>query len=251
MKPIVVVILVVSIIGNLIGAYIFYKALKLREEVKMFQRYHQDLKEKYEETKADFPGLSVYAEDNKRLLNSTTPEERKQMTVMYGASITKYFDPEKFLPGKKVINRGIGSQVGYQLVTRFHSDVLQLGPGQVVLKLCSGNFYPEYSLDENWDLYEAMILMAQSHGIKPLLATVIPVTRSGERFENYSVTAKIVEFNNRIKDYARKNKLQVIDYYGAMADNDGFLPDSLARDQIHPNDKGCVVMANALTPALN
>jgi formate/nitrite transporter FocA (FNT family) len=66
MKPIVVVILVVSIIGNLIGAYIFYKALKLREEVKMFQRYHHDLKEKYEETKADFPGLSVYAEENKR-----------------------------------------------------------------------------------------------------------------------------------------------------------------------------------------
>lgn len=251
MKPIVVVILVVSIIGNLIGAYIFYKALKLREEVKMFQRYHQDLKEKYEKTKADFPGLSVYAEDNKRLLASTTPEERKQMTVMYGASITKYFDPEKFLPGKKVINRGIGSQVGYQLVTRFHSDVLQLGPGQVVLKLCSGNFNPEYSLDENWDIYEAMILMAQSHGIKPLLATVIPVTRSGERFENYSVTAKIVEFNNRLKDYARKNKLQVIDYYGAMADSEGYLPDGMAKDELHPNDNGYRQMAKTIENSLN
>lgn len=250
MKPVLVIILIISLIGNAIGIYLFYKALKLRDEVKLYQKYHKDIADKYKALKADYPGLAAYAADNRRLLETTSPEQRKKMTILFGASITKNWDIEKYLPGKNLLNRGVGSQSDIQLLTRWSSDVLELGPGRVVLKFCSGNFNPSIDIDMMWNEYEMMAQSAAGHGIQPLPATVIPVTRGAEQYENYSITEQIIRFNERIRKFAVEKGFPLVDYFKAMADKDGFLPDNMARDQIHPNEKGYEVMAGILEPIL-
>ncbi len=250
MRTIIIIILILSLAGNIIGAYFIYKALKLRGEIRQYQRYHADLKAKYEALKADFAGIAVYENENRRLLEVTTAEQRKKMTVLFGASITKGLDAEKYFPGKGIINRGVGSQSDVQLLARFSSDVLNLAPGKAVIKFCSGNFNPKANLQAMWSEYEIMAMEAARHNIQPLLATVLPATRGAEEYSDYSIAAQVRDFNKRIEAFAAAQKLQVVDYYGALADKNGFLPDSLARDAIHPNENGYAVMAKTLQPIL-
>ncbi len=250
MKTLIIIILFISIIGNIIGAYILYKAIKLKNEVKALQRYHKDLSAKYEALKTDFSGDSTYAEDNRRFLSETTPEQRRGMTIFFGASITKGWDLLRYFPGKSLVNRGVGSQTDQQLLARFAADVLQLNPGRVVIKFCSGNFRPGANLKVMWDAYEIMAKAARDRGIIPILATVLPATKGAEEFANFSIAASVREFNQRIRELAIEQKFILADYYKAMADEAGYLPDSLARDAIHPNENGYAVMADVIKPIL-
>jgi acyl-CoA thioesterase I len=249
-KSFVTIILIISLAGNLVGAYLLYKAIKLRDEVKRYQRYYQDLRTRYESLKDDYPGTMVFAEENRRLLRETTPEQRKKMTVLFGASITKGWDLNKHFPGKQLLNRGVGSQSDTQLLSRFSSDILQLEPGRVVIKFCSGNFTPQTDINMIWDEFETIVRMAIIWGIQPIPATVIPVTRRAKKFDNYNITAQIRSFNARIKKLAAELNLGMVDYFLAMADNEGFLPEAMARDEIHPNENGYAKMAEVLRPLI-
>jgi len=250
MKPIWTIVLVVLLAGNLAGGYLLYKASRLRDENRMLQKYLEDIIRKNREVSADYPGLNVYREENRRLLETTTPAERKQLCVLYGASITKGFNPDSLLPGFKFLNRGVGSQSSTQLLARFSSDVLQLEPGKVVIKICGGNFNPDTDSRLIWDEFETMALTARARGIEPIIATIIPVTRRAEEFQGYSVTDEIKRFNDKARDFARQHGFKVVDYFKAMADQEGFLPDDMARDALHPNALGYSKMAEALRLAM-
>ncbi|OQX92111.1 MAG: hypothetical protein B6D58_04590 [candidate division Zixibacteria bacterium 4484_95] len=251
MKTLLIGILIVSIMGNFIGAYFVYKAFRLRGEVKALHRYLDDAISRNKALKDDYPGLSVFADENQRLLARMTPEQRKSMTILYGASITEHWDVDKYFSGMNVINRGVSAQSDTQLLTRFSADVLQLAPGQVVIKFCSGNFQPGVDIEMMWDEYEIMTIAAEEHGINPLLATIIPVVRRAEKYENYNITKQIKDFNKRIRDFAVERNFRVVDYFQAMADKEGYLPEDLARDEIHPNEKGYEIMASTLKPFLD
>lgn len=250
MKPIWTIVLAILLAGNLAGSYFLYKVYRLRDENRMLQKYLEDIIWKNREVTVDYPGLNVYREENRRLLETTTPAERKQLCVLYGASITKGFNADSLLPEFGLINRGVGSQSSTQLLARFSSDVLQLEPGRVVIKICGGNFKPDTDSRMIWDEFETMALTARARGIEPIVATIIPVTRRAEEFAGYSITDEIKRFNTRAKDFARLHGFKVVDYFGAMADLDGFLPDDLARDAIHPNAQGYTKMAGAFRAAV-
>ncbi len=250
MRGMATIVFILLTIGCVVGAFFAYKTLRLKAEVKMWRGYHDDAVARLESLKIDFAQVSVYRTDNERLLNETTLEQRKTMTVLFGASITKRWDTDGYFPNQGIINRGVGSQSDTQLLARFSSDVLQLDPGRVVLKICSGNFNPQADPEVIWDEFETMAITAESRGIRPLLATVIPATREAEEFEGYSMASEISKFNDRIRNFAADRGFAVVDYYQALADSDGCLPGDVARDTIHPNNKGYEVMASVLGPIL-
>ncbi len=245
MKPIWTIILLILLAGNFVGGFLLYKAYQLRDENRMLQKYLDDLTRKNRELSADYPGLAVFRNQNRRLIETTTPEDRKQMCIFYGASITKGFNTDSLLPEFKTLNRGVGSQSSTQLLARLASDVLELRPGKVVIKICAGNFKPDANSRAIWDEFETMALAAQARGIEPIVATILPVTRRAEEFDGYSISEETRLFNARAKDFARQKGLKVVDYYASLADSEGFLPDNMARDAIHPNDAGYAKMAEA------
>lgn len=250
MRGLVLLIFAVLAVGCVVGLFFAYKAVRLKAEVSMWKGYHDSAVLKLSDYQRDYAGISVYAAENKKLLAETTLEERKKMTVLLGASITKRWDTDAAFPGKGVINRGVGSQSDTQLLDRFSSDVLQLEPGRVVIKFCSGNFNPQADFEMIWDEYEMMAMTAKRRGIKPMLATIIPVTRGAEEFQGYSITSEIKRFNERLMKFASENHFTVVDYFKAMADSDGYLPDDMAVDTIHANVKGYAKMAAVLGPLL-
>ena len=169
MKPIWVILLLLLLGGNLLGGYILYKAIRLRAENQLLQKYLENLTSKNRELTTDYAGMSVYATENRLLLETTTPTERNQMCVLFGASITKGFNADSLLPEFKIVNRGVGGQSSTQLLARFSSDVLQLEPGRVVVKICSGNFNPSVNSQVIWDEFETMLLTARTRNIEPVV----------------------------------------------------------------------------------
>lgn len=250
MKPIWTIILLILLAGNFVGGFLLYKAYQLRDENRMLQKYLEDMTRKNRELSADYPGLTVYRDENKRLLETTTDDDRKQMCVFYGASITKSLNADSLLPEFKIINRGVGAQSSTQLLARFASDVLELRPGRVVIKICAGNFKPDVDSRTIWDEFETMALIAQARGIEPIVATILPVTRQGEEHPGFSVNNETRDFNVKAREFAQKHGFRVVDYYAAVVDGNGFLPDELARDAIHPNAAGCTKMAEAFRAAM-
>jgi len=101
-----------------------------------------------------------------------------------------------------------------------------------------------------WNEFEMMALMAQRRNIEPILATVIPVTRKAPELPDFNTTKQIQEFNRRLKRFGTEYRFLVVDYFTALADKDGYLPDDMARDPIHPNEKGYEIMAQVLRPIL-
>lgn len=60
----------------------------------------------------------------------------------------------------------------------------------------------------------------------------------------------ILLLNAWIRKYAEQTGSVYVDYYSALADENGFLKEGLSTDGLHPNDKGYALMAPLVQSAL-
>jgi lysophospholipase L1-like esterase len=201
----------------------------------------------------DFSSLRRHAPAN-ALLPPPRPGERR--VVFFGDSITDNWARPTFggfFPGKPYINRGIGSQTTTAMLPRFRSDVISLAPRAVVILAgtndISGNtgLTPQVVTGGN---LAAMVELARRHGIRPVLATLLPV-RDGTPGPGGRLTlrtderppARIVALNRWIAAFAAANQIALLDYHAALVAPDGQLTRELTDDGVHPNARGYAVMA--------
>jgi lysophospholipase L1-like esterase len=202
---------------------------------------------------SDFGGFYRYAQANAALQPRKPGETR---VVFFGDSITDNWskpDYGGFFPGKPYVNRGIGGQTTAQMLLRFRADVLELNPLAVVILAgtndIAGNAGPA-TLDQIQDNLATMAELSRSHGIKVVLASLLPVsddkldanglklTRTRQR-----PTATIRELNRWLATYAARNGHGYLDYFRATADANGLLLSPLNDDGLHPNARGYALMA--------
>jgi lysophospholipase L1-like esterase len=201
----------------------------------------------------DWPNLSRYRDLN-RALPAPAPDENR--VVFMGDSITdSWARPQfaPFFPGKPYLGRGIGGQTTPQMLVRFREDVIELQPKVVVILAgtndLAGNTGP-MSLEETEGNLASMAELAQAHGIRVVLSSVLPVfdggvTQDGKTliFSDHRPIEKILSLNAWIKKYAAEHKIVYLDYFSVMEDEQGFLKRDLSQDGLHPNKKGYDVMA--------
>jgi len=160
--------------------------------------------------------------------------------------------PQQYL-NKPYINRGISGQTAPQMLLRFRSDVIELQP-KIVLILAgtndiAGNTGPV--TNETIAGYIAsMAELAQVHGIKVILCSVLPAS-SFYWIPEVKPAARIAELNKWIKDYAAKNSFVYVDYYAPMVDEHMGLKREYSEDGVHPNAAGYAVMMNLAEQAIN
>ncbi len=208
----------------------------------------------------DWPSLARYREAN---LKTPLPIKAEARVVFMGDSITDSWDDPKyggFFPGKPYVNRGISGQTTPQMLIRFRPDVIALKPKVVVILAgtndIAGNTGPT-TLQAIADNLTSIAELARAHGIRVVLASVLPVS-------DYEKTAEgqpriqsirrppdqIKALNQWMRTYAGENRLTYLDYYSAMVDDKGFLKDELSNDGVHPNEKGYAVMAPLVEKAI-
>jgi lysophospholipase L1-like esterase len=192
------------------------------------------------QTLQDWPNLKRYRADNAQVAPPAPGEER---VVFMGDSITDGWGRRygKFFPGKPYINRGISGQTTPQMLIRFRPDVIALKPKAVVILAgtndIAGNTGPS-TLEMIEDNLASMAELAQLHGIKVVLASVMPTCDYIRMQSDRRPNSKIIELNKWIKDYAAQHNAVYLDYFTAMLDEQGALKKDLTYDGLHPNDAG-------------
>jgi lysophospholipase L1-like esterase len=220
----------------------------------------------------DWNQLGRYHQANQQLKQQPVPPGR---VVFMGDSITDGWNLAESFPGKPYVNRGIGGQVTAQMLVRMFPDVINLKPAAMVL-LAGTNDIARNNGPVTLAMIEedimAMTELAQLHGIKVLLSSVMPISDypylrqqsappapvvSGgrgapprQKMTEGRPPSDILKLNAWIKDYAAKMNATYVDYFSAMVDDQGWLKDGLSADGLHPNADGYKIMADVLTAAL-
>ena len=204
-------------------------------------------------TLKDWANLGRYAGPN---LNVKPPDKKESRVVFMGDSITDMWAYPQFggfFPNKPYIDRGISGQTTPQMLIRFRPDVIALQPKVVVILAgtndIAGNTGPMTLEDIEGNL-ASMSELARSHGIKVILASVLPVFDGGHNGQGKEIVMtdrrppeKILALNVWIKKYCAENKFVYLDYFSAMVDDKGFLKRELSEDGLHPNKAGYDLMA--------
>jgi lysophospholipase L1-like esterase len=169
------------------------------------------------------------------------PADPKRVVFM-GDSITDGWHLDEFFPGKPYVNRGISGQTTPQMLVRMFPDVIDLKPAAVIILAgtndISHNTGPETAtmVEEN---LQAMTELAQAHGIKVILCSIMPIADYGPmKMSEGRPPADILKLNAWLKDYAQKAGAVYADYFSVLADDKGALKPGISRDGLHPNADG-------------
>lgn len=193
---------------------------------------------------SDWPQLDRYRDANASLPPVATGEKR---IVFYGDSITDAWarKPEEFFPGKHYIGRGISGQTTPQMLVRFQQDIVHLNPAVVVILAgtndIAGNTGPS-TLQMIEDNFESMASIAKANNIKLVISSILPADHYNWR-PQVRPAQQIREMNTRLKALCQQEGLVYLDYYTSMANAGGGLDPELAKDGVHPTDKGYAMMS--------
>jgi lysophospholipase L1-like esterase len=208
----------------------------------------------------DFGKLARFAVANAAL---PAPGPKEKRVVFFGDSITDRWSMPPgggFFPGKRYVNRGIGSQTTGQMLLRFRADVIALAPRAVVILAgtndLSGNAGPT-TPEAILDNLASMVELARAHRIRVVLASLLPVCNGKKGADGKPIDrtterppAAIVDLNRRIAALAKKSGSIYLDYFSALVDAQGALESKLTEDGLHPNAAGYAVMAPLAEQAL-
>ncbi len=196
----------------------------------------------------DWAQLNKYAQDN-------TLVKDRPVAVLFGDSITRGWvkTHNDFLRANRFTGRGISGQTTSQMLVRFRQDVLELYPEYVVIlaginDIGRNNGY--IKVEDTFKNIVSMAELAQLHGIKPILCTILPAGEIGWRKEIGDPRPAIDSLNTFIAGYADANKIPLVDYHTPMKTEDGALKPEYARDAVHPNLEGYKVMEAELLKVL-
>jgi len=211
-------------------------------------------------------------------------ELKKQPTdprrvVFLGDSITEGWALDQYFPGKSYVNRGIGGQTTPQMLVRLYPDVIDLKPAAVII-LAGTNDIAQNTGPETLTMVEENLMaiteLAQRHGIKVILCSVMPISnytmmpvrrvmRSGlgaaggwtappaPTPQIRSVQRppdQILQLDAWMKAYAASAGAVYADYFSAVVDDKGMFKEGFSDDGLHPNDRGFTLMTPVVEAAI-
>ena len=233
------IILVLSLVLNLSIVFVAYKAVQYR-------RYLNYWLDRYTKVVDEFSGRSVYAAEN-ALLESDEPVPDR--VVFLGTQVTTKWDLEKYFGDWEAVNRGVDSQRVSGYLLRFMPDVVDLAPRAVVVEISSYNFRPQWTVREMQDYVVSMADVARSHGIEPIIGTVVPPRREGSSAAP-AIMDSLAFFNGWIRDNAEAGRWHCADFNAVLAGEGGYLREELSANLIEPNQAGYEAMAAAVRAVL-
>ena len=224
----------------------------------------------------DWNQLGRYHQGNEELRKQPTDPRR---VVFLGDSITDFWRLNEYFPGRAYVNRGIGGQTTPQMLVRMYPDVIDLKPAAMVL-LAGTNDIARNTGPMTAEMIEENIMaiaeLAQHHGIKVVLCSVLPVSdypflrQQSERgtqpqpaagipgfglppkikMTDGHPPADILKLNAWMKKYAAQTNAVYADYFAALVDEKGWLKEGYSADGLHPNAEGYKLMAPIVAAAI-
>jgi len=189
---------------------------------------------------SDWAQFGRYAKANEELT-------KRPSVVFMGNSITdnwarmhkEFFDENNFA------GRGIGGQTTSEMLVRFRADVIDLKPKLVLIMAGTNDVAGNngvISLENAMGSIISMCELAKLHGIRPLICSVPPCAGFSWARDITNASETIKTLNGMLQDYCKKNKIDYVDYWTALAKEDGTMKDGISSDGCHPTLDGYAIM---------
>ena len=168
--------------------------------------------------------------------------EQLQFVVLLGDSITEGFEVAKYLPGRRVLNRGIGADViGNDLpaddnrgvLKRLDESVFNCAATNVFLMIGINDLGAGRTPDVMEQGYREILqrIKTETPRVRVHVQSVLP-TR-----DNYAKhNANVVDFNGRLKKLAEEFGYDYLDIHALVADDQGELKADYTGDGLHLNE---------------
>jgi lysophospholipase L1-like esterase len=158
--------------------------------------------------------------------------------VFMGDSITDEWNLKTSFPDDDFINRGIGGQLTWQMVSRFREDALDMKPDVVVFLGGTNDIGGNVPFDIILKNIQSMIRACHENNIPMLVLSVLPVS---DYVPAYPRTPRrppktICEFNKALQTLCRAEKAHFLDLHPVLADATGLLGAEFSRDGLHLNE---------------
>lgn len=166
--------------------------------------------------------------------------------VFLGNSITDgwYSRRPGFFDENGFIGRGISGQTTSEMLVRFQSDVIDLKPEVVVILAGTNDLARNNGVISHEHILQnirSMCELARFHKIRPVLCSILPAYQFRWNKE-LKPAEEIKAVNKMIEEYAKRNRFAYVDYYSALVDERGGLPEQYSKDGVHPTPEGYAVM---------
>lgn len=187
--------------------------------------------------------------------DARTGDRENPVAVFIGNSITENwlkFRPE-FFSSNNYVGKGISGQTSSDILERFEQDVLMLEPDVVVIGAGTNDIAENdgpYDEQETLSHIARMASMADSAGIKVILASALPAKGFRWRPQLDDAPQKILSLNKKIRNLAGKEGYGYADYYTPMADDNGWMKEGLSEDGVHPFPDSYRIMEDIVVPLI-
>lgn len=218
-------VLVLAVTAFLLVWYLHVRSTREREEwMRLVEEYRAEKR-------------ACYAEENAALAPYETD------VVFLGDSLTDGCPIETYYPKYKALNRGIGGDRTYDLLSRMQVSVYDTKP-KVAVVLIGGN-----NLDTMFDDYEEILKGLQ--GNLPETEVVL-VSLTAMRGDHKGKNALAALNNVRIESLAEKYGYRYVDIFRVLYDvEEGALCEAYAADDVHLNEKGYEAIAPLVTAEID
>lgn len=200
---------------------------------------HFNAKQNQRKRNSDWAQFGRYEKANAEL-------KGKVKAVFMGNSITDgwaYMRPD-FFSKNGYVGRGIGGQTSSEMLVRFRADVIDLHPKVVIILAGTNDVAGNNGLitmEHTMQNIQSMCELAKANKIVPILCSVTP-SRGFVWAPNFDPGENIAKLNSMIQEYAMKNKITYVDYFSALADENGRMAPGLSNDDCHPTVAGYEIM---------
>ena len=185
---------------------------------------------------------------NKKYVNY----EMDENIVFFGDSITNKYKVEEFFPNSHVVNSGISGDKSSDLIERL-DDVYKYNPSKVFLLIGINDLNNDVDQDEILNNIQKIVngIKTNRKYTKIYIESVYPINRNSFNEKDYSFNEDITndtikDFNNKLKNLCKENKINYVNVYDNLLDSDGNLKDIYTVEGLHLNDLGYYKVTNVL-----
>lgn len=171
--------------------------------------------------------------------------------VFLGDSITNRYDLDKFYPNNNVVNSGIGGNQTKDILDNMKERVYRYNPSKVILLIGTNDTAREVENNVIIDNISKIIsnIKKERPQAKIYVESIYPIT--DDAIKGYRTNDNIMEINEKIKEICDKEKIDYINLYDMLSNEEGKLNSDYTVDGLHISEEGYKIITKELEKYIN
>ena len=165
--------------------------------------------------------------------------------VFLGDSITDFYDLKKYYPEYNIVNSGISGNITTDILNNMEERVYRYNPSKVFLLIGINDLAREIPKDEIVSNIEKITKEIKENRPETeiYVESIYPINDSDDEKIYHPILVNrnnedVVEVNTEIKKYCKENRIEYIDLYSELIDEDKNLKLEYTNEGLHISDEG-------------